>query len=111
MNDSEQTAAIMTARVEACFREIRLALAPVRLTVNREGGFCNRRDVLDSIRVIKAKVIEAEALLRTAYRRAEDGRKIRLERERGELQNNFGKTRDRLAEVDAELRALDSVTS
>jgi hypothetical protein len=62
-------AAMMTARAEACFRVIRQAMAPVRLAVNDQGSFADRRAVLDSLRLIKAKAIEIELLLRAIDRR------------------------------------------
>jgi hypothetical protein len=55
--------AAMTNRTEACFRAITLAMHNQR-RISVDGHYTNRAEILDTLRQIKAKAVEAELLLR-----------------------------------------------
>lgn len=67
-------AAAMTARAEACLRAASFTLAAAR-SLNEAGAYADRAQVLTNLRHIKAKLAEAEILLRAIDRRtlASDG--------------------------------------
>lgn len=63
---------MMTARVEACFRDMLLSVAAGRLACSHG----RRREILDHIRTVKGKAIEAEVLLRALDRRVPASRQL-----------------------------------
>lgn len=60
-------AAMMATRVETCFQMIRQATLQDRPMLD-EGAYADRYAVLATLRIIKAKAIEAEILLRAIER-------------------------------------------